>query len=187
MKRDDRDITCEQDYTPLSNIELVAHIEQYARLMHNTPLNDGEWLDDIIDPARVLLARVEAAEAEAAEWRAAYADNELYGLALMQRRDELEAEASRLRIEFAAANLDVEELTYRVAELEAALDAQQWQPGHTEPPAHDWYWVYDFADDDVPMRRFYGPAGWGVYGDEAVPDWYMPIPPLPPAPQETTP
>ena len=72
----------------------------------------------------------------------------------------------------------------RVAELEAQLAAQQWRPGNVEPPAHDWYWVYDFADDDVPTRRFYGPQGWGMLGDEDAPDWYMAIPPLP---AETTP
>ena len=79
MKPDERDIICEQDYTPLSNAELVAHIETYARLMHSTPLSDGEWLDDIIGPARVLLARAEAAAALAAEraantWRPVTAD-----------------------------------------------------------------------------------------------------------------
>ena len=70
------------------------------------------------------------------------------------------------------------------ADLEAQLAAQQWRPGNVEPPAHDWYWVYDFADDDVPTRRFYGPQGWGMLGDEDAPDWYMAIPPLP---AETTP
>ena len=64
MKLDDRDIVCEQDYTPLSNAELVAHIERYAGLMHSTPLSGAEWLDDIIGPARVLLARTEAAEGQ---------------------------------------------------------------------------------------------------------------------------
>ena len=95
MKLDDRDIICEQDYTTLSNAELVAHIERYAGLMHSTPLNDGEWLDDISGPARVLLARAEAAEIE-----------------LKERFDAMESIAKYQLIEMAAL----------VAELEAALE-----------------------------------------------------------------
>ena len=75
-------------------------------------------------------------------------------------------------------------LAARVAELEAALDAQGWRPG-SETPKHDWYLVYDFSEDDQPLFRYYGPAGWRLSGDRVIPNWYMPIPPLPPAPQET--
>jgi hypothetical protein len=74
----------------------------------------------------------------------------------------------------------------RVAELESQLAAQGWQPG-SETPKHDWYLVYDFSEDDQPLFRYYGPAGWRLSGDRVIPNWYMPIPPLPPAPQETTP
>lgn len=73
-------------------------------------------------------------------------------------------------------------LRARVAELEAQLAAQSWRPGSETPPAHDWYWVYDFTMDDVPMRRYYGPKGWGMFGDDITPNWYLAIPPLPPAP-----
>ena len=95
MKPDDRDIICEQDYTPLSNAELVAHIETYARLMHSTPLSGAKWLDDIIGPARVLLnrnsaqaARMRTAAARVADlesqlaaqqWRPVTAEWPLYG------------------------------------------------------------------------------------------------------------
>ena len=72
----------------------------------------------------------------------------------------------------------------RADALEAQLAAQQWRPGNAEPPAHGWYWVYDFDEDDAPTRRFYGPQGWGMHGDEAAPDWHMAIAPLP---QEPTP
>ena len=34
MKLDDRDIVCEQDYTPLSNAELLTQIEQYTAIMY---------------------------------------------------------------------------------------------------------------------------------------------------------
>ena len=114
MKPDDRDIICEQDYTPLSNAELVAHIERYAGLMHSTPLSDGEWLDDIIGPARVLLARAEAAEARAAEFT--NANNEL-----------------------ARLNAD---LQFQIIDLQAALDAERaaWQ---WRPVTEDWPHYHD--------------------------------------------
>ena len=72
----------------------------------------------------------------------------------------------------------------RVAELEVELAAQGWRPG-SETPKHDWYLVYDFSEDDQPLVRYYGPTGWRLSGDRVIPNWYMPIPPLPPAPQET--
>ena len=74
MKLDDRDIVAEPSYEPLSNAELVAHIETYAGLIYDMPLAErGRWQGDIVGPARVLLARAEAAEAEAEraaqQWR----------------------------------------------------------------------------------------------------------------------
>ena len=66
MQLDDRDIICEQDYSPLSNAELVAAIERYADIMSNAPLIDFD-LEWITGPARALLARAEAAEALAYE------------------------------------------------------------------------------------------------------------------------
>jgi hypothetical protein len=71
----------------------------------------------------------------------------------------------------------------RVAELEVELAAQGWRPG-SETPKHDWYLVYDFSEDDQPLFRYYGATGWRLSGDRVIPNWYMPIPPLPPAPQE---
>ena len=74
MKLDDRDIVAQPSYEPLSNAELLAHIETYAGLIYDMPLAErGQWLDDIVGPARVLLARAGAAEAEAEraaqQWR----------------------------------------------------------------------------------------------------------------------
>ena len=90
--------------------------------------------------------------------------------------------------EMAAAMEEIEDerlaLLARVAELESQLAAQGWQPG-SETPKHDWYLVYDFSEDDQPLFRYYGPTGWRLSGDRVIPNWYMPIPPLPPAPQET--
>ena len=64
MRLDDRDIICEQDYSPLSNAELVEAIERYAAIMSNAPLIDFD-LEWITGPARALLARAEAALASA--------------------------------------------------------------------------------------------------------------------------
>ena len=69
MNIDDRDIVCQQDYTPLSNAELVEAIERYAAIMHTAPLIDFD-LEWITGPARALLARVAELEAQAAQgWR----------------------------------------------------------------------------------------------------------------------
>jgi len=156
MKPDDRDIICEQDYTPLSNAELVAHIERYAGLMHSTPLSDGEWLDDIIGPARVLLARAEAAEARAAEFT--NANNEL-----------------------ARLNAD---LQFQIIDLQAALDAEraarQWRPVTEKPPKPDWYQVAETPDDLFGTHAYFNGAVWG----SCSPLWYRSILPLPAAPQE---
>ena len=114
-------------------------------------------LERITGPARALLARVEAAEALATDADRGAEDTLL---ALKHFRP-------------------------RVADLEVQLAAQGWRPG-SETPKHDWYLVYDFSEDDQPLFRYYGPAGWRLSGDRVIPNWYMPIPPLPPAPQETT-
>jgi chromosome segregation ATPase len=66
MQLDDRDIICETDYSPLSHAELVAQIEWHASAMSGATAYD---LERITGPARALLARAEAAEAEAARLR----------------------------------------------------------------------------------------------------------------------
>ena len=121
MKPDDRDIVCEQDYTPLSNAELVAHIETYARLIHNTPLNDGEWLDDISGPARVLLARAEAAEALAYERLESAVFAEQRANDAEVERDELRDANSVLSDALEKTRQALGAVTARVAELEAQL------------------------------------------------------------------
>lgn len=167
MKRDDRDIICEQDYAPLSNAELAAHIERYARLMHNTPLNDGEWLGDIIDPARVLLARADAAAAEARDLR--------------DRNESLKANyagfmESALKMAEVRVTVGREqrnELAARVAELTDALAAQQWRPvTDTEP---------EEADEVELLVVGYRDGGiWYYHDDNPVRGWR-------PAPEATTP
>jgi hypothetical protein len=99
MKLDDRDIVCETDYSPLSNAELVAQIEQHTAIMYTSPIIDFD-LEWITGPARALLARVEAAERDA-------------------RNDLDDAELHLRRAEAAATALAA-----RVAELEAQLAAQ---------------------------------------------------------------
>ena len=213
MKLDDRDIICEQDYTTLSNAELVAHIERYAGLMHSTPLNDGEWLDDISGPARVLLARAEAAKVERdAAWQrvaklevitrpdSGLADlagwpeadmAELLGVSGLTGRPVLECamwwrrEAYDAR-ETMRAEIDIAAAAEaRVAELETQLAEQQWRPGSETPPA-DWYQT---AETDVFSYAYFTGATWHGHPDDLPPLWYRPIPPLPPAPdaQEPTP
>ena len=126
--------------------------------------NSHQLNESLGDENRALLARVEAAEAEVVDLH-------------------------RQLAEMAAAMEEIEDerlaLLARVAELEAQA-AQGWRPG-SETPKHDWYLVYDFSEDDQPLFRYYGPAGWRLSGDRVIPNWYMPIPPLPPAPQEPTP
>lgn len=179
MKPDERDIICEQDYSPLSNAELVAHIELYARLIHNTPLSDGEWLDDILGPARVLLARAEAAEALSYE--------RLEGaLFAEQRASDAEIERDSANVEAALEQSNAREAWQRVSELEAQLAAQGWRPGSETPPP-DWYQTAETIDG-VFSHAYFDGAVWQGYPDNYPPMWYRPIPPLPaPDAQEPTP
>ena len=184
MKPDDRDIICEQDYTPLSNAELVAHIERYAGLMHSTPLSDGEWLDDIIGPARVLLARAEAAEALAAkrledalfaEQRATDAELERDGAILAASDAERHAENAMHGLAHFRA---------RVAELESQLAAQQWRPIDEPAPKGEIEVKMRCAvtdDGGIYKIRTDIFVGWWTSADDS--EWR----PLPPAPQEPTP
>jgi hypothetical protein len=112
MKLDNRDIVCEQDYSPLSNAELVAAIERYATIMHTAPLIDFD-LEWIVGPARALLARVEAAEADRDD-------------AILRAGDAAQREDNAMH---ALAHFRA-----RVAELEAQLAAQQWRPVTEEWP-----------------------------------------------------
>ena len=174
MKPDERDIICEQDYSPLSNAELVAHIELYARLIHNTPLSDGEWLDDILGPARVLLARAEAAEALSYE--------RLEGaLFAEQRASDAEIERDSANVEAALEQSNAREAWQRVSELEAQLAAAHLNPYNTAPLAEHVIVTLrteGWRDED-------GLWDWDDYGDWDVVGW-QPLPPAP-APQEPTP
>ncbi len=127
MRLDDRDIICEQDYSPLSNAELVEAIERYAAIMSNAPLIDFD-LEWITGPARALLARAEAAEARAAnEALAELAASETERrVALAERVAELEAQLASADDEIASASAQAarfwrtnNKLAERVAELEA--------------------------------------------------------------------
>ena len=134
MNTDDRDIVCEQDYTPLSNAELLTQIEQYTAIMYTSPIIDFD-LEWITGPARALLARAEAAEAEAAEARATNealaelaASETERRVALAERVAELEAQLASADDETASASAQAarfwrtnNKLAERVAELEAAL------------------------------------------------------------------
>lgn len=184
MKLDDRDIVCEQDYTPLSNAELVAHIETYARLMHSTPLSDGEWLDDIIGPARALMARAEAAEALAYERLESAVFAEQRADDAEVERDELCDANSSLSDALEKTRHELDAVTARVV---AALAAHGWRPG-SETPAPDWYQTAETIDG-VFSHAYFDGASWHGYPDNYPPLWYRPIPPLPPAPdaQEPTP
>ena len=203
MKRDDRDITCEQDYTPLSNAELVAHIEQYARLMHNAPLNGDEMLADIIDPARVLLARVEAAEAT----REQLADRLVFE---MQQREALAARVAELEAQLATrppgylnaldARDEAQSVLYRIAALvdvpgnapaeeivsavERAVTARGWRPiGEPAPKGEIEVKMRCAVGDDGQIYKTRTDifVGWWTVADDS--EWR----PLPPLPQEPTP
>ena len=150
MRLDDRDIICEQDYSPLSNAELVEAIERYAAIMSNAPLIDFD-LEWITGPARALLARAEAAEEERAELRAANealaelaASETERRVALAERVAELEAALASADDETASASAQAarfwrtnNKLAARVAELEAqvaAQSAQGWRDFTERPP-----------------------------------------------------
>ena len=128
--------------------EFIQYVSNCTEVFYDEPEPEAALIF-----ARALLARAEAAEAEAArlrnelaamtddrdQWQAAYADNELYGLAVMQRRDELEAEAPRLRDEVRSLTPrpSYEAMAARVAELEvelAAQSAQGWRDFTERPP-----------------------------------------------------
>ena len=150
MNTDDRDIVCEQDYTPLSNAELLTQIEQHTAIMYTSPIIDFD-LEWITGPARALLARAEAAEAEAAESRAANgalaelaASETERRVALAERVAELEAQLASADDETASASAQAasfwrtnNKLAERAAELEAqvaAQSAQGWRDFTEHPP-----------------------------------------------------
>ena len=159
MKLDDRDIICQQDYAPLSNAELLTQIEENLEWLRGAALFDTER---VMGPVRALLARVEAAERDA-------------------RNDLDDAELHLRRAEAAATALAA-----RVAELEAASDAQGWRPVTDDWPPYE---------ESTPVRMRTGVIRWGYrrgdrwsltggqYARESVTHAYA----LPPAPQEPTP
>ena len=157
MRLDDRDIICEQDYSPLSNAELVEAIERYAAIMSNAPLIDFD-LEWITGPARALLARAEAAEARAA--------NEALA--------ELAASETERRVALAE----------RVAELEAA---QQWRPVTEDDPTPLEHVVIQTRDGaDVgwrlpELRHLWQTRRGRTYVNEELRGW-LALPPLPPQP-----
>ena len=143
MKLDDRDIVCETDYSPLSNEELAAQIEWHAAAMSGVSAYD---LERITGPARALLARAEADEAEVVdlhrqlvEMATAMEEIEAERLSLAARVAELEA-ASELAIDKWAdaarseTQLRLDAAEARVAELESQLAAQGWRDFTEHPP-----------------------------------------------------
>jgi hypothetical protein len=85
-----------------------------------------------------------------------------------------------------AAEADNRRLTARVAELEAQLAAQGWQPVTEEPDADAMYPVrVQYRGQvylDREMRNWNRASGWNdMFAQSKVVEWY----PLPPAPQET--
>ena len=132
MKLDDRDIVCEQDYTPLSHAELLAQIEWHAVAMSGATAYD---LERITGPARALLARAEAAEVgrDDANLKALQAEYRVIQLAA--RVAELEATLiSNSELDngpwhvLSETVAERNRLAARVAELESQLAAQGWRP-----------------------------------------------------------
>ena len=134
---------------------------------------------------RALLARAEAAEAEAAErledalfaeQRATDAELERDGAILAASDAERHAENAMHGLAHFRA---------RVAELEAQLAAQGWRPVTEEPSQSDLYQVADFLEDGTPYAvgyTFWEDGGWVDQCDhELLPGMthYRPIPPLP--------
>ena len=147
--------------------DIAPAIEMYRALLTRVEVldvafaNSHQLNESLGDENRALLARAEAAEAEAARLRDENAEAWFAFYRQQSRGDRLAA---------------------RVAELEAQLDAQGWRPVTEEPPAHDSYLVYRAVPPrGEPWNYEFGiwdDTGWDV---SAVTHWR----PLPPAPQET--
>ena len=194
MKLDDRDIICEQDYSPLSNAELVAAIERYADIMSNAPLIDFD-LEWITGPARALLARAEVLEVAFAN---SHELNETLGnenRALLARAEAAEASREALADRLVFEMEQRETLADRVAELEAQLAAQQWLPVTEDDPTPLEHVVIQTRDGaDVgwrlpELRHLWQTRRGRTYVNEELRGW-LALPPLPPPPaaaQEPTP
>ena len=124
---------------------------------------------------RALSARAEAAEALAYE--------RLEDMLFAEQR----ATDADLRAE--AAEAEAARLAARVAELESQV---AWRPGSENPPAPDWYQVGDIGVGVYDL--WYSGTAWyrssfqgATYRTPpmSTPNYWRPIPPLPPAPQET--
>jgi hypothetical protein len=161
MKLDDRDIICQQDYAPLSNAELLTQIEENLEWLRGAALFDTER---VMGPVRALLARAEAAEAEAED-------------AILVASDAAQREESAMHA--------LSHFRARVAELESQLAAQGWRPVTEKPPAHDSYLVYRASPPQAePWRYEFGvwdDSGWDI---EAITHW-RPLPPAPAAAEAT--
>lgn len=150
MKLDDRDIVCQRDFSPLSAAELMAEIELYTDIALNSPLRDSDP-EEILGPARALLARAEAAEADTADAVAAAMSDVVIALGHDPRAFDV------AMLETVAVGI-IEMIQERLAELEAAA---AWHPATEKPPAPGrysillgWNLYLDAAD--------YDGIGWGV-------------------------
>ena len=128
MKLDDRDIVCETDYSPLSSAELAAQIEWHASAMSGATDYD---LERITGPARALLARAEAAEAERDDANLKALQAEYRVIQLAARVAELEAALIGMDGHMARLLLERNDALNRVDELEAA---QGWRDFTEHPP-----------------------------------------------------
>ncbi len=100
-------------------------------------------------------------------------------------------ELTERRVQKLAAALDY--WRERAEAAEAKLAAQQWRPGTLRPDVPGWYQV---GDIDVGVYElWYSGEAWyrssfqgATYRTPplSAPDFWRPIPPLPPAPQEPT-
>ena len=146
--------------------ERIADDERHAATAHKAAAYDD------------LLTRAEAAEAERDELHERYGNLNAAYVDLVIKNTE---HGNRM---YAAER--------RVAELESQLAAQQWRPGNENPPAPDWYQVGDIGVGVYDL--WYSGEAWyrssfqgATYRTPpmSAPDYWRPIPPLPPAPQET--
>jgi hypothetical protein len=108
--------------------------------------------------------------------------------ALMARAEAAEAELARLQDENAETWFAFDRqqersnrLAARVAELEAASDAQGWRPVTEKPERTGCYYLCATVDDMAPMQVvWYTPDGtWYVLPDERVLTNWQPLPPPP--------
>ena len=140
-----------------------------------------------------LAARVEAAEVGRDEANLKALQAEYRIIQLEAHVAELEAALGGMDNHMARLLTERNHALDRAETLEQLAAAAEWRPGSENPPAPDWYQVGDIGVGVYDL--WYSGETWhrssfqgATYRTPpmSAPDYWRPIPPLPPAPQEPT-